>query len=485
MNREMSVGSYLEFQAYAAAFFYPMNQVLSASALFSQLEKRLQDLHRERATGIALEGSAPEVSAPAAPAPALGKLRGSVTFRDVCFSYPGGSPLLDRFSLSLKPGERAALVGKSGSGKSTVVKLLQGLYRPGSGEVSIDGIAPDRISRELFTASIGCANQKINFFTASIRDNITLWDDTVSDAAVYRAVQEVGLHSFVATLEGGYDYILEENGSILSGGQQQRMELARALVYNPSLLVLDEVNGAIDSNLRCKEVELVENWWQKDSGAMLAFTGEGKPLALFPHPLSGYTVYDPESNRTARFSPRSGLSFKPLALAVFRPFPPKPLKAADIIGFMVRENIGKEVVVITLASLFAALMAVIPPVISSQIFDVIIPHALRDMVVEVVLALLCFDIATIGFTVVTNVSISRVLTKIGLSLEGGIWDRLLGLKIRQNTSGENCSFFCINSPSFSSLYMRSPLRYEARERRKQVKPFIMTGQNQPMKSWRA
>lgn len=183
------------------------------------------------------------------------------------------------------------------------------------------------------------------------------------------------------------------------------------------------------SNLRCKEVELVEKWWKKDSGAMLAFTGGGNPLALFPHPLSGYTIYDPESNRTARFSPRSGLSLKPLALAVFRPFPPKPLKAADIIGFMARENIGKEAFIIILASLFAALMAVIPPVMSSQIFDVIIPHTLRAMAIEVVLVLLCFDIANVGFTVVTNISISRVLTKIGLSLEGGIWDRLLGLKI--------------------------------------------------------
>jgi ABC-type multidrug transport system fused ATPase/permease subunit len=115
-------------------------------------------------------------------------------------------------------------------------------------------MAPDRISRDLFTASVGCANQKISLFTASIRDNITLWDDTVSDAAVYQAAREVGLHSFIATLEGGYDYILEENGRILSGGQRQRMELARALVHNPSLLILDEVNGAIDPGM-IREIE--------------------------------------------------------------------------------------------------------------------------------------------------------------------------------------------------------------------------------------
>jgi ATP-binding cassette subfamily C protein len=106
---------------------------------------------------------------------------------------------------------------------------------------------------------------------------------------------------------------------------------------------------------------------------------------------------------------------------------------------MARENIGKEMVIIILASLFTALAAVIPSVVSSQIFGVIIPHTLRAMAIEVVLVLICFDIANVGFIVVVNVSISRVLTKIGLSLEGGIWDRLLGLKISffgRYTTGE-------------------------------------------------
>jgi ABC-type bacteriocin/lantibiotic exporter with double-glycine peptidase domain len=153
MNRELSVGSYPEFQAYAAAFFYPMSQVLSAPALFSQLEERLEGLHQELETRIPPEGGVPEISVPApesASSSAPDKLQGFVTFREVSFPYPGGAPLLNRFSLSLKPGERATLAGKSGSGKNTVIKLLQGLCRPSSGEVSIDGMAPDRISRDLF-----------------------------------------------------------------------------------------------------------------------------------------------------------------------------------------------------------------------------------------------------------------------------------------------------------------------------------------------
>jgi ATP-binding cassette subfamily C protein len=183
------------------------------------------------------------------------------------------------------------------------------------------------------------------------------------------------------------------------------------------------------SNLRHKEVELGEKWWKKDSGAMLVFAPGGKPLALLPHNFSGYSVYDPETNRTSRLRPALARTFSPLALAVFRPFPYKAMRGRDILAFMAGEKIGRELVVMTLFSLLASIVAVIPPVVSAQIFDMIIPNTLRTMIFEVVLVLLCFDIANTGFTVVTNISISRMLTKIGLSLEGGVWDRLLSLRI--------------------------------------------------------
>jgi ABC-type bacteriocin/lantibiotic exporter with double-glycine peptidase domain len=183
------------------------------------------------------------------------------------------------------------------------------------------------------------------------------------------------------------------------------------------------------SNLRYKDVELGGKWWKKDSGAMLVFTAEKKPLALLPSNFSGYSVYNPETNRTSRLKPAMAGTFSPRALAVFRPFPYKTMRARDILVFMARENIGRELVIMALFSLLASIVAVIPPIVSAQIFDMIVPHTLRAMLFEVVLVLLCFDIANTGFTVVTNISISRMFTKIGLSLEGGIWDRLLSLKI--------------------------------------------------------
>lgn len=193
------------------------------------------------------------------------------------------------------------------------------------------------------------------------------------------------------------------------------------------------------SKLRYKEVELVEKWWKKDSGAMLAATTAGKPLALLPHPLSGYTVYDPESNRTSRYRPMKSPSLTTLALAVFRPSVPKTMSIRDFLIFMARENIGKEFFIMIIFSLLASIVAVIPPIVTDQIFDLIVPNTLRSMLVEVVMMLFCFNIAHMGFTVVSNISISRMITKIGLVLEGGIWDRLLGMRLpffSRHTTGE-------------------------------------------------
>jgi ABC-type bacteriocin/lantibiotic exporter with double-glycine peptidase domain len=247
MNRDFSIGSYLAFQAYAAAFFYPMSQVLATPELFVKLENRLRGLYRE----LGAEAESTPASAPAVPlvvpVPASGKLRGCIECKDVSFSYSDGSPLLEHFNLSIKHGQRIALAGKSGCGKSTVVKLLQGIYAPLAGEITIDGVPIDHIGRETFVATVGGANQDLSFFTANIRDNITLWDKNVSDVAVERAVKTVGLHDFIASLDGAYDHIL--TGNTLSHSQQQQIEIARALLHYPSLVILDEVNGSIESSL--------------------------------------------------------------------------------------------------------------------------------------------------------------------------------------------------------------------------------------------
>jgi ABC-type bacteriocin/lantibiotic exporter with double-glycine peptidase domain len=265
MNRELTIGFYLAFQAYAAAFFYPMSRVLSSPGLLISIEKKLAGLYQDLNIGtVQIVKNTPEgISAKENQNLSVShgnvKLKGFIEFKDVSFRYDKNGPwALEHFSLSLKPGQRAAMVGKSGAGKTTILKLLQGLYAQDEGEILIDGMRPRDISRDIYINSIGCANQKISFFISSIRDNITLWDNGVSDQAIYRAANDVCLHDFIASLDGAYDHMLEENGRNLSGGQQQRVEIARALLYNPAIVLLDEVTSALGPAIGAKiETNLV------------------------------------------------------------------------------------------------------------------------------------------------------------------------------------------------------------------------------------
>jgi ABC-type bacteriocin/lantibiotic exporter with double-glycine peptidase domain len=249
------------------AFFSPMKSLIEAAGQMKSMEKLLEKCSRELAadsgeTKRGTEGEMKEhdrgetgtaVYTPSHPLHrSTGKLKGRVEFRDVSFKYADGSFELQHFNLTLEPGQRVAVTGMSGSGKTTLIKLLQGFYEPCEGEVLIDGMRPQDIDRSTFVRSVGCANQKICFFIASFKDNITLWDEEVSGHAVYEAAGDACIHDYIASLEGAYNYVLAENGHNLSGGQQQRIEIARALVYDPAIVLLDEVTGALGPAIGAK-----------------------------------------------------------------------------------------------------------------------------------------------------------------------------------------------------------------------------------------
>lgn len=250
MDGEMTLGALVAFTYLMNNFITPVNQLVTVGNTLHETESdmgRIDDVlnyeidnqFREKESNKNSQSDHNEIP--------KNKLIGYFEMKDVTFGYNTTMPaLIENFNLKLKPGSRVALVGGSGSGKSTVAKIASGLYDPWKGEVLLDGKNRETIARNIITSSLAVVDQDVIVFNGTIKENISFWDSMISEKHIINSARDAAIHDVISARSDGYDSAVMEGGTNFSGGQRQRIEIARALSGNPTILVMDEATSALD-----------------------------------------------------------------------------------------------------------------------------------------------------------------------------------------------------------------------------------------------
>ncbi len=253
MNGRFTEGSLLAFQALLTAFEAPAKKLTDAGQVLQEMKsdaERIEDVMEYADDEVFTDTEADEYD----------KLSGNIELKNITFGYsPLAEPIIRNFSLTIKPGQKIAIVGGSGSGKSTVAKLVSGLYKPWSGEILFDGKPLGEIDRAVFTGSLAVVDQDVILFEDTIANNIKMWDSSIEDFEMIMAARDAQLHDDIMRRNGGYNYRIYEGGKDFSGGQKQRMEIARVLAQDPTIIIMDEATSALDAQTEYDVVKSISD----------------------------------------------------------------------------------------------------------------------------------------------------------------------------------------------------------------------------------
>ena len=252
LHGSFTIGMVMAFQGFLSQFMSPANDIITAGQSMQEMITQM-----ERVDDVMSYPMDPQLEDKVKEAE-YEKLSGAIEMKDISFGYARlSAPVITDFSLSVKPGQKIALVGRSGCGKSTIAKLLSGLYQPWSGSITFDGMDISKIDRHVFTGSVAVIDQNVTLFEDTVAENIRMWDSSIEDFEMILAARDAGIHESITQRAGGYTHKMAENGRDYSGGQRQRIEIARALAQDPTICILDEATSALDAQTEFEVVRAI------------------------------------------------------------------------------------------------------------------------------------------------------------------------------------------------------------------------------------